>query len=193
MVNEEQMINDFVAAITAEVDERRRRIERDSDQYVSDRLKKAENEILEDVYTVVRRRSAEIKGKAGREVSQKRTECRKKLLERRARLAEGVFADAVRKIAAFTESADYEPFVINSVKSAAAALGEGERTVFVRQRDMHLADAIKSAADCSVEMSDDIVLGGIMMKCGRLIADDTLDARLERERSAFRENYKIEI
>ena len=193
MVNEEQMINDFVAAITAEVDERRRRIERDSDQYVSDRLKKAENEILEDVYTVVGRRGAEIKGKAGREVSQKRTECRKKLLERRARLAEGVFADAERKIAAFTESADYEPFVINSVKSAAAALGEGERTVFVRQRDMHLADAIKSAADCSVEMSDDIVLGGIMMKCGRLIADDTLDARLERERSAFRENYKIEI
>ena len=193
MVNEEQMINDFVAAITAEVDERRRRIERDSDQYVSDRLKKAENEILEDVYTVVRRRSAENKGKAGREVSQMRTGCRKKLLERRARLAEGVFADAERKIAAFTESADYEPFVINSVKSAAAALGEGERTVFVRQQDMHLADAIKSAADCSVEMSDDIVLGGIMMKCGRLIADDTLDARLERERSAFRENYKIEI
>ena len=71
MVNNERMVSDFVNAITDEVNERREEIEKSSVKYVEGELKKAESEILENVFLEVNRKNAEIKASVGREVSAK--------------------------------------------------------------------------------------------------------------------------
>lgn len=192
MEKNEQMIKDFVNAITAEVNERRAEIERDSQEYVKGQLEAAEAEILEEVYAEVQRKSADIKAKIGRDISVQMSECRRQLLMRRNELAEDVFAAVEEKITAFTESGEYEQFLINSTKRAKAALS-GECVAHLRPADMKYAGAVKNSGAVSVEPDDNIRLGGVTLCCGNLTADDTLDARFDGEKAAFRENYKIEI
>ena len=56
-----------------------------------------------------------------------------------------------------------------------------------------MKDNIYSKVKVSAKALDGVIIGGIMAKRGNIIADDTLDARFEKEKEAFRENYKIEI
>lgn len=192
MVNNERMVRDFVNAITDEVNERREEIEKSSVKYVEGELKKAESEILENVFLEVNRKNAEIKASVGREVSAKASGCRKSVLSHRSKLADAVYDKAEKKITEFTKSEKYEEFLVNSAKNAVEFLGK-ESVIFVRKDDLLYADKIEKATDCGVQTDDSITMGGIMAKCGKIIADDTLDARFEKEKEAFRENYKIEI
>ncbi len=192
MVNNERMVRDFVNAITDEVNERREEIEKSSVKYVEGELKKAESEILENVFLEVNRKNAEIKASVGREVSAKASECRKSVLSHRSKLADAVYDKAEKKITEFTKSEKYEEFLVNSAKNAVEFLGN-ESVIFVRKDDLLYADKIEKATGCGVQTDDSITMGGIMAKCGKIIADDTLDARFEKEKEAFRENYKIEI
>ncbi len=192
MVNNERMVRDFVNAITEEVNERREEIEKSSVKYVEGELKSAEAEILEDVFLEVNRKSAEIKASVGREISEKVSGYREGVLRHRSLLADGVFAKAEAKIAEFTESKEYEAFLVNSAKNAAKAAGK-DSVIFVREKDFGFADKIEAATGCRVETSDGIIIGGVMAKCGNIIADDTLDTRFEKEKEAFREKSKIEI
>ncbi len=192
MVKNERMIRDFVNAITAEVNDRREQIERDSVTYVEGELKAAEVEILEEVFAEVGRKSSEIKGSVGRDISTRLGDCRRMVTLHRAELAEGVFQKAEQKITEFTKSESYEGFVLASAKNAARLLGS-DCVIFVRDADIPLAAKIRDEVGCPVEVSEDIILGGIIAKSGNLVADDSLDARFCAEKEAFRENYSIEI
>ena len=192
MVNNERMVRDFVNAITDEVNERREEIEKSSVKYVEGQLKAAEAEILEDVFLEINRKSAEIKASVGKEVSEKASEYRQSVLSHRSTLADEVYNKAEKKITEFTKSEKYEAFLINSAKNATEFLGK-ESVIFVRKDDLSYAEKIEKATGCAVQADDGIVIGGIMAKRGNIIADDTLDARFEKEKEAFRENYKIEI
>ncbi len=192
MVKNDQMIKDFVNAITYEVNDRRSQIEQNSQHDVNEQLKAAESKILKEVYTIVERKSAEIRAQMGRELSAQMNELRRSLLQRRQELADGVFKAVEEKIISFTQSSEYEQFIIKTAKKAVAAL-DGECTVFLREQDMKYAAAVTAAVSCAVVPSNSIVFGGVMVRSGNLIADDTLDARFAEEKAAFRENYKIEI
>ena len=192
MVNNERMVRDFVNAITDEVNERREEIEKSSVKFVEGQLKAAEAEILEDVFLEINRKSAEIKASVGKEVSEKASEYRQSVLSHRSALADEVYNKAEKKITEFTKSEKYEEFLINSAKNAVEFLGK-ESVIFVRKDDLSYAEKIEKATGCAVQADDGIVIGGIMAKRGNIIADDTLDARFEKEKEAFRENYKIEI
>lgn len=192
MVKNDQMIKDFVNAITYEVNDRRSQIEQNSQHDVNEQLKAAESKILKEVYTIVERKSAEIRAQMGRELSAQMNELRRSLLKRRQELADGVFKAVEEKIISFTQSSEYEQFIIKTAKKAVSAL-DGECTVFLREQDMKYAAAVTAALSCAVLPSNSILLGGVMARSGNLIADDTLDARFAEEKAAFRENYKIEI
>lgn len=192
MVKNDQMIKDFVNAITYEVNDRRSQIEQNSQHDVNEQLEAAESKILKEVYTIVERKSADIRAQIGRELSAQMNELRRSLLERRQELADEVFKTVEEKIISFTQSSEYEQFIIKTAKKAVSAL-DGESTVFLREQDMKYAAAVTTALSCTVLPSNSIVLGGVMARSGNLIADDTLDARFAEEKAAFRENYKIEI
>ena len=102
MANSEEKISKFVQAITAYAEEQRDRIRRETEEFKSQRLLKAEQEALDDAYKMIQKENLDIRGEEIREISRRDLAARKALLARRQQITDEVFARAEQQILAFT-------------------------------------------------------------------------------------------
>ena len=124
-----------------------------------------------------------------REMSRRDLEARKELLALRRDMTERIFADAEAALRAYVETPPY----IEHLKASLAALAKvlpAEGTVFeIARRDGALLDILRPLCPpgASIGLADDIVLGGMrgVNAAAGMLADDTLDTRLESQREWF--------
>ena len=104
-------------------------------------------------------------------------------------MTERIFADAEATLRAYVETPPY----IEHLKASLAALAKvlpAEGTVFeIARRDGALLDILRPLCPpgASIGLADDIVLGGMrgVNAAAGMLADDTLDTRLESQRAGF--------
>jgi vacuolar-type H+-ATPase subunit E/Vma4 len=193
MPNKEPIKN-FLTAIRSEAEQRRAQIEDETKKYIDTEMEKAENKALSDIYKKIQRRAASIRSDIGRELSGQEQQGRRELLKKRDELSKKVFADAAERIAEFTRSPDYEQFMLTAAKQASEAVGDG-CTVCLRSADLSLADRISAACGCKTAADDTITLGGVraVSADGSLVADNTLESRLNAQREWFIANCGLTV
>ena len=189
MVNSEEKISKFVQAITSYAEEQRDKIRRETEDFKSQRLLKAEQDVLADVYQLIQKENSSIRSEGIREISRRDLAERKKLLEHRRQIMDEVFARAEEEITAFTSTSAYREWMQERLTEAAAFL-PAEGTVYtVAVRDEPLIASLSSLCPSGsrMETADDILLGGLRGEnsAAGLIADDTLDSRLNLQRDKF--------
>lgn len=132
---------------------------------------------------------ARINADFNREISALEEASRKRLTERRAELEKQVFDRVRTRITAFTETPEYRDMLKKSAEQAAAAVGGRGLTVYLREADMPLAETLCADLPKDTQFVCDatISLGGVKVRAGEtgLLADDTLDARLEQQKTRF--------
>ncbi len=189
MANSEEKISKFVQAITSYAEEQRDKIHREAEDFKSQRLLKAEQDVLADVYQLIQKENSSIRSEGIREISRRDLAERKKLLEHRRQIMDEVFARAEEKITAFASTPAYREWMQERLTEAAAFL-PAEGTVYtVAVRDEPLIASLSSLCPSGsrMETADDIRLGGLRGEniAAGLIADDTLDSRLKLQRDEF--------
>ena len=189
MANSEEKISKFVQAITAYAEEQRDRIRRETEEFKSQRLLKAEQEALDDAYKMIQKENLDIRGEEIREISRRDLAARTALLARRQQITDEVFARAEQQILAFTATPAYDELLQSLFQEAAAALPAPGTVFTVSKRDEARIPALAPLcpAGCRVEASEEIRLGGVRGENaeGGLIADNTLDSRLALQREDF--------
>ena len=187
----------FLEAVTKDAEEKRSLQEKETQEYIKNELDKAERETLQECYTLIQRKSADIRERIGRELSGKELECRKALFLNRVQHADAVFNDVKDRLIRFTKTEDYRAFLRRSAQSAASLFHGAAVTVYVRPDDLQFKDEIVSAygSDCTVESEPKIRVGGLRFieKSGRYAADDTLDSRLDNQHAWFEENSGLQL
>ncbi len=189
MANSDEKISKFVQAITQYAQEQRDKIHREVEDFKSERLQNAEQEVLRDSYQLIQKERVELRNQMSREMSRRDLEARKELLAMRRDMMEQVFADAEAALAAYVGT----PAYAESLKTSLAGLVDvlpAEGTVFeIARRDEALLDSLRPLcpAGASFALADDIRLGGLRgINAGAgLVADDTLDTRLDSQREWF--------
>ena len=189
MAHSEEKISKFVQAITSYAEEQRDKIHRETEDFKSQRLLKAEQDVLADVYQLIQKENSSIRSEGIREISRRDLAERKKLLEHRRQIMDEVFARAEEKITAFASTPAYREWMQERLTEAAAFL-PAEGTVYtVAVRDEPLIASLSSLCPSGsrMETADDIRLGGLRGEnsAAGLIADDTLDSRLKLQRDEF--------
>lgn len=189
MANSEEKISKFVQAITSYAEEQRDKIHREAEDFKSQRLLKAEQDVLADVYQLIQKENSSIRSEGIREISRRDLAERKKLLEHRRQIMDEVFARAEEEITAFALTPAYREWMQERLTEAAAFL-PAEGTVYtVAVRDEPLISSLSSLCPSGsrMETADDIRLGGLRGEnsAAGLIADDTLDSRLKLQRDEF--------
>ncbi len=189
MANSEEKISKFVQAITSCAEEQRDKIHREPEDFKSQRLLKAEQDVLADVYQLIQKENSSIRSEGIREISRRDLAERKKLLEHRRQIMDEVFARAEEEITAFALTPAYREWMQERLTEAAAFL-PAEGTVYtVAVRDEPLISSLSSLCPSGsrMETADDIRLGGLRGEnsAAGLIADDTLDSRLKLQRDEF--------
>ena len=103
--------------------------------------------------------------------------------------------ETMDKIKEFVKSDSYKDFILKSASEIGKLLKGDNLMIFVRDDDLIFESEIKNAVgkDCKIEVSEEIVLGGLKASTDLQTADDTLEKRLENEHEWFINNSKLSI
>lgn len=185
----------FLAAIKALSEKECAEIEAEIESVRQTRLESMEAEAKQHYTAYMEYEVARIRAEANRDISKKNEESRKALTQLRTSLCDAVFDEAGERLRAFRETPQYKELVCSSVRSAAELLSGESAEIFICKADEVLADALKAAygANCRVQLADDIALGGVRVRAGNYLVDDTLDKRLAAQKVWFLENSGLSV
>lgn len=205
----------FLKAIEKYAEEQRNKIRFESESFKKQELEKAETEGIREAYTLIQREMAAIRTEISSQLSRDEMASRKKIFEKRNKMTENVFEKVTQRLVEFTKTADYEKLMLESVKKIAQALKADDVIFFIKESDLKFADKIKVAytaeklkdkklADkiksafspsCEVKSSKEIKIGGITGRSASLglIADETLDTKLDGQREWFYQNSGLRV
>lgn len=171
------------AAVLAQAQEKAATLHKQADDYKAAELKKAEEEVLRDLYNKIQEEIADIHSSSTRSVSQEEIRARHDLLLKREELTKDVFHQVATRLQAYTATPDYSDWITARAKQLAENYPLENSTVLLRPADYHLAAALDKifGEKCHILADENIRLGGIkMMNQGAgIFVDETLDSRLE--------------
>ncbi len=197
MLNQEERAAKFFDAISKSAQDRHDELNHKNTEMLNIGLKKAGDKARAQAQAMVEREILLGEQELNRTIAQSTVEKRSKLTAKRAEITEKVFAQACDKLKAFTQNEAYEDFLKKSAAEFAKAFPDGEVVIYVKQGDEKFADAIIEAfgRECSVETDENIVIGGCRCKAqnGALVADDTLETRLESQKEWFLSNSGMSV
>ena len=190
MNTQNENISKFILAINKDAEERRNQILADAEEYKNREMEKAEQDVLQDAYNLIQKETAEMRHSVSRDIASKELEGRRVLLKKREQITENVFKEAENRLIAFSQSNEYEKFLIDSLNEAKHLLSENEITVGIKPDDRKYEKLIKKIISCEIIDDSAILLGGVRIHDWQngIICDQTLDSRLAEQHESFIKN-----
>lgn len=192
---QQSKINGFIKSITDVADEKKAKLDAETRDILAGERRQLELAAKKSADEYYRVRSARVKLEAGRRISDTSAEYRKQVLARRGEIERQVLSGVAERLKKFTESGDYEAFLLGSAKRIAAEF-DGSFTLLMRPEDMKYQAALLAEFP-SAEAKEDasIAIGGLKGRSDgqSLLVDDTLDSRLKQQTKWFEENSGLYI
>lgn len=187
----------FLEAINKYAEQQRKEIEAEVEQFEAQELKKAEVEVLTDAYTLIQQEMTQMRKEVAKEISHEELESKRNLFLRRQKITEEVFEKAKGKLLAYTKTDTYPSLLEGYVFSIAKILKKPGSILWVKEEDLVYADRLQTAfgLPCQVRADDTILIGGVRgsnQEMG-LVADETLDAKLEKQHEWFLANSGLRV
>lgn len=192
---QQSKINGFIKSITDVADEKKAKLDAETRDILAGERRQLELAAKKSADEYYRVRSARVKLEAGRRISDTSAEYRKQVFARRGEIERQVLSGVAERLKKFTESGDYEAFLLGSSKRIAAEF-DGSFTLLMRPEDMKYQAALLAEFP-SAEVKEDasIAIGGLKGRSDgqSLLVDDTLDSRLKQQTKWFEENSGLYI
>lgn len=143
-------------------------------------LKKAEQNLKEETEKAIRQRNEAI--------SKVNLENKKILIEKRKEFISQMYENVRKKTLDFTKTSDYESWLVKKITTAKELLNSDNIVVYISEKDSAFKEKISQKLNVSVEISDEISLGGCktINPEKRTLVDDTLEKKLEEVFSEFK-------
>ncbi len=158
-------------------------------EYKESAMKKAEADVLQELYSRIQDEVAEIHTSATRSVSQKESKERQDLLLRREEITRSVFEQVKRRLLDFTKTPAYNDLMTEIAKELGVRCPMEGTIVMLRREDYHLAAKLGEHFGKTVGSlgEEEIHIGGIkvMNQSSGVFMDETLDSRLEDQKPWF--------
>lgn len=197
MPNQSGKTSNFLKAINKYAEEQRTKIKNEAENFKKEEIEKAESEILNDVYILIQKEMAEMKAKITKGISKKELDSRKNLFEKRNSITKKVFQKSKLKLLEFTKTDEYPKLLAKYAKAISSVLVKPGTIIYVRKEDLCFSDIIREAfgRNCNIETKENIKIGGIYSYNPNmgLIADETLDSKLEEQHIWFAENSGLKL
>lgn len=188
MINETEKANIFLESINRDAEAKCREIRQETDRYVMTELGKARDRAHEDVKSFKKSEIDRLNEANNAGFSELEAQETKKLLDRRTEITNEVFAKAKAKLVEFAAGEQYLNFLKKSIAEIKTALGDD--AVIILKPDDKKYEAELSALCKEIKYDTAIEIGGCKAEnlSRHITADDTLETRLEAEKSNF---YKV--
>ncbi|MCO7137848.1 V-type ATP synthase subunit E [[Clostridium] leptum] len=194
---QDEKLSKFIEAINKDAEDRRSRILAEVEEYNKAEMKKAETEALTEAYHMIQEQIAQMRTSIRRELSQKEISLHRETLMQRENITKRVFEEAKKRLTAFTQSADYETFLVKAASNAKSVFPKGDIILSMRPSDMKFANMVAKVFEgrATVQEDESILLGGMRIRCQELglVIDDTLDTRLNDQKAWFAQHSGLAV
>jgi len=189
--------DNFLKAIEKYAAEQRSKIESEAEEFKTKELNKAEEDGLKEAYVLLQKKMLSINTGIARELSKAENASRKSTFIKRQEIENKVFESAKEKLLEYAKTDKYIAGLLDSVKAVSKKLTADDVILYVCERDIKLKDKIISAfgRKCDVQVSNEIRIGGVtgISRKGGILADETLDTKLQNQKEWFCENSGLTI
>ena len=189
--------DNFLKAIKKYAGAQKKAMEGEVKQLKSERLKEAEEKAKRDSEALKKQKLNEVHNSQTAKLATKTQEGQKQLYIARAQMTEEVFKLASDKLKAYAQTAEYRAKLNDSGKAVAELFGGKDCIIYVNERDIAEAEQFKSLFSAGSEVKADktIQIGGVKAYCESMgiIADETLDSKLDLQREWFVENAELSV
>ncbi|MDR0405098.1 MAG: hypothetical protein LBH37_04905 [Oscillospiraceae bacterium] len=194
MLNEIEKTNNFLNAINKYAEEQRTKIRREGKNFKEKELEEAEREALKEAYSLIQKEMATVRSEVENEISKEELAGRREISKLKENICEDIFKLAKNALIRFTETDEYFQIIVDSLKKI-SEFNLSETLFLLKAKDRRFFQNIKdlSHGKCEIEVSEKIEIGGIIAFNSKLniFIDETLDAKLEREKKWFIANCGI--
>jgi vacuolar-type H+-ATPase subunit E/Vma4 len=189
--------DNFLNSIKKYAERQRVRMCMEVEQLKEAKIKEAESKAKADSEKLVRTRLESKRNEMTSKLAKLTQEGQKKLFLERAEMTESIFKKAEDKLIAFTQSDKYEEHILKSAKNIADFFNNQDCVLYLNEKDMIFADKIKALFSENTEISKDnsVKIGGIKgySNAKGIIADETLDSKLEAQKEWFYTNCTLSV
>ena len=187
----------FLKAIKKFNEEERNRIVFEMETKRADAIKAAEEKGRADADKYVKRRLSAERSAITSRYAIKNLEAQSEVFKARDRMVGEVFERCEQRLTEFCASPEYRDKLVSFAKEIADTFKDNSCIVYVKEDDLKYTNDIKSVFSGEVELKSDLTIriGGLRGYCKALniVADNTLDSRLESRREWFVDNIDLKI
>lgn len=171
-----ERLNTFTSLVLKDAEHKRDKLLKNVEDEYSNRMEDKETELLKVAYEGIQSSVREARQDAGARVLQTELEAKKKLILKREEIISDIMQLALERIQEFKNSADYEAWLVKTVKEAIDEVGDGAKTVFVAPDDMKYKEKLEAVqkGSITVEAADetDFIGGTRVYNIDRHVAAD---------------------
>lgn len=187
-------ISIIIDSIERQSDKEQKSMEEASEKLYKEKYEALKKEIKEKYRKQTEYELLSLKMSANKSASELESVHKAKLSDLREKITKEVYEKVLAGIEAFTKGENYPSFLEDSARKI-SALYDGAAKIYLRSADMKYADMISEAFGREISFHEDnsISLGGIkvLFTERNVIADDTLESRLEESKKDFIKNSGI--
>ena len=189
--------DNFLNAIQKYAEQQKLEMEKENEAFKAEEMERAENEGLQAAYDIIHKEMDIQKAEIARGLAKKEKESKDELFIERNRMMNEVFSLAKEKLMAYSTTKEYEEKLLSSAKEIAELFKDKNCTILINEKDLKLSDKLQNCftAETQVKTVADIQIGGIKVYCENMamIADETLDSKLEAQKQWFIENSALKV
>ena len=189
--------DNFLKAINKYSKLERQKIQNDIETVREEELKKAEANGKKMAKDFIAKEYSAVKTAVTGQYAVKNLEAQGKVYKKREEITNSVFEKAFKKLKDFTSTPQYKDLLIKSAKEIADIFKENSCVIFISENDNKFAQDIKAQFSGEVTVENDVAIkiGGIKGFCKdlKIVADNTLDSKLNSQKDWFTENSGLKV
>ena len=186
----------FTSAITADALEEANRIYKEIQLEREHALSSAENSALSEMFGYIKSEVSKIRGNAGRRVSEKMMDNKRRLNLRRKEMTDDVLREVTDKISKYTSGPSYTR-QLTTILFRVMDIFQEDAVIYLREEDMHLEPLLRLInTPYNLEFkTGNFSLGGLMASCPlkKLEIDESFDTTLVDLKDSFAEMFGLEL
>lgn len=188
-------LSQFIEAVNRDADEECEKIKSQAEYEKNEKMALFSKELDLNIQNKIEYEIKKLRGESNKQMAELENRMKLELVQKRTQIEKDVFSKVEKKIKEFVKSDSYKDFILKSASEIGKLLKGDNLMIFVRDDDLIFESEIKNAVgkDCKIEVSEEIVLGGLKASTDLQTADDTLEKRLENEHEWFINNSKLSI
>lgn len=189
--------SNFLNAIKKYNEEERAKVVFEAEEKKREAVKKAEEKGKADADKYIKKIITAEKSEITGEYAVKNLKAQGEVFKVRDKMVKEVFKRCEEKLVSFTAAPEYKDKLLSLAKEVAGAFNNNSCIVYVKEDDLKFENDIKSVFPGDVEVQSDVKIriGGLKGYCKdmNIVADNTLDSKLESKREWFVDNIDLKI